>query len=217
MTAPHAGTDHAVDVGARPGAEAGVGDTGPVSLDAGPPSGPPPSAAPSRATGELSGGTRTALLALSVAGGLLVVASIVLAVVLAQHQNARSRLESARADAVSAARQAILNLDSLSAATIDDDLKRVLAGSTGSFRDQFGKAQADLKAVVVQHKTASTGSILSAGVVRADTDTATVLVAVDRTVKDSTNKNGAVAHDRWKLTLEKHGGRWLVADLQPVS
>jgi Mce-associated membrane protein len=54
-------------------------------------------------------------------------------------------------------------------------------------------------------------------VVRADTDTATVLVAVDRTVKDSTDPQGAVAHDRWRVDLEKHGGRWLVSDLEPVA
>ena len=165
----------------------------------------------------LSRGARTALLVLSVVGVLLIAASIALAIIGGQHKSARSDLESARSDAVTAARQEILNLDSLSAATIDADLGRVVAGATGSFKDQFGKAQAALKQVVAARQTVSTGRILSAGLVRADTDSATVLVAVDRTVKDTSNTGGVVAHDRWKLDLEKHGGRWLVADLQPVS
>lgn len=191
-------------------AEARVGDTGGVSLATDVVSSPGGSA-------ELPRGARTALIVLSVVAVLLIAASIALAIIGGQHKSARADLESARSDAVTAARQEILNLDSLSAATIDADLARVVAGSTGSFKAQFGKATAELKQVVVARKTVSTGTILSAGLVRADTDSATVLVAVDRTVKDTSNKDGVVAHDRWKLSLEKHGGRWLVADLQPVS
>ncbi|MCW2598786.1 MAG: hypothetical protein JWM02_615 [Frankiales bacterium] len=165
----------------------------------------------------LAPGARTALVVLSAVGVVLIIASIVLAFVVKQHSDARRNLDIARSDAVAAARQAIINLDSISAATIDADLKRVLAGTTGSFKDQFSKSQTDLKQVVVQAKRSSTGTIRSAGVVRADTDSATVLVAVDRIVKDSTNQNGVVINDRWKLDLEKHGGRWLVAALLPVG
>lgn len=160
---------------------------------------------------------RTAILVLSVLAGLLASASVALGVTVKSHLDDRDALDAARSAAVAAARQEIVNLDSLSWQTIDEDLKRVLAGATGTFKDQFTRAQKDLKPVVVQRKSVSTGTVLFAGVVRADTDTATVLVAVDRTVKDSTDPSGAVAHDRWRVDLEKHGGRWLVSDLQPVA
>jgi Mce-associated membrane protein len=171
--------------------------------------GAPPSADDGRA--------RTWLVVLSALAAALVVAVAVLSFVALSHRRDRQALEDARENALAAGRQAILNLDALSAATIDKDLARVVAGATGTFKEQFTKAQADLKELVVSRKTESSGQILSAGVVRSDTDTATVLVAVDRTVKDSTDKDGTVAHDRWRLDLEKHGGRWLVADLQPVA
>jgi Mce-associated membrane protein len=193
-------------------AETRVGDTGGVSNSPSSESAPPPAGA-----APLAPRTRRALVVLAAVGLVLVVASVVLALVGKQHTDAREEREGARDAALSAARQAILNLDALSAATIDADLKRVLASATGSFKDEFSKAQADLKTRIVQVKTVSSGQVLSAGVVRSDPDTATVLVAVDRTVKDSSNATGVVAHDRWKLDLEKHGGRWLVADLQPVS
>lgn len=154
---------------------------------------------------------------LAAVAGALVVTCVALTLVVLSHRRDRQAFDSARQDALSAGRQAILNLDSLSAKTIDKDLARVVAGSTGTFKDQFVKAQADLKNLVVERETVSSGKILSAGVVRSDRDTATVLVAVDRNVKDSTNPDGVTAHDRWKVLLEKHGGRWLVADLQPVS
>ena len=165
----------------------------------------------------LSRRARTAVIALSVLAVLLVAASVGLAVTVKAHLDDRDALESARNAAVAAARQQIVNLDSLSYQTIDEDLARVLAGATGTFKDQFSRAQKDLKPVILQNKSVSTGSVLFAGVVRADTDTATVLVAVDRTVKDATQPSGAVAHDRWRVDLEKHGGRWLVSDLEPVA
>jgi Mce-associated membrane protein len=155
--------------------------------------------------------------ALSVVAVVLLATSVALAVSVKAHQDDRDALDSARSAAVTAARQEVVNLDSLSWDTIDADLKRVLDGATGTFKDQFSRAQNDLKPVVVQRKSESSGTVLFAGVVRADTDTATVLVAVDRTVKDSTDPSGAVAHDRWRVDLEKHGGRWLVSDLQPVG
>ncbi len=157
------------------------------------------------------------MVVLRVLTAVLVVASLVLGGLVLQSRQEDRAFNSARADALQAGRQAILNLDALSAATIDQDLARVLAQATGTFKAQFSKAQGDLKELVVSRKTVSTGKILSAGVVRSDSDTATVLVAVDRLVKDSTNVDGVTAHDRWKLDLELRGGRWLVARLEAVA
>ncbi len=157
------------------------------------------------------------VVALSVLCAVLVVACLALALVVRSHRAARVDVATARENALAAGRQAILNLDALSASTIDTDLTRVIAGATGGFKDQFVKAQGDLKSLVVRGKTSSEGMILSAGVVRADLDTATVLVAVDRLVKDTAHPDGVTAHDRWKLDLERHDGRWLVATLDAVG
>ena len=160
---------------------------------------------------------RLALLALIALAAVLAVLSAVLAVQQRGHGQHRQRLEDARAAAVRAARQEILNLDGLSAATIDRDLGRVLDGASGTFGTEFRKSQANLKTIITTQKTVSSGTVIAAGVVRADEATATVLVAVDRRVKDTSNAQGVVAHDRWQLDLEQHAGRWLVTELQPVS
>ena len=160
---------------------------------------------------------RTAVTVLAVLAVLLLVADVALGALWLSRRAHRQALESARFDAVTAARQEIVSLDSLSAATIDRDLAAVLSGTTGTFRDQFTRSQADLKALILQHKTTSSATVRSAGVVRADTSSATVLVATDRTVSDSTTPSGQLVNERWTVDLEKHGGRWLVADLQPVS
>jgi len=148
---------------------------------------------------------------------LLLAVAVVLGVVVKGQRDDRNRLTDARNGALAAGRQMIVNLDSISASTIDRDLKRVLDGSTGKFKEQFDRAKEQLKTLVVQRKTVSTGKVLSAGVVRADAESATLLVAADRTVKDTTSPEGQVAHDRWKVEMEKRGGKWLVAELEPVA
>lgn len=89
----------------------------------------------------LSRRARTAVLVLAVLAGLLTSASVALGVTVKAHLDDRDALNSARSAATAAARQHIVNLDSLSWKTIDADLARVLAGSTGTFKDQFTRAQ----------------------------------------------------------------------------
>lgn len=197
-------------VPASAGLSATQGDTGAVTAAPDVPAG---------ASGRvvLTAGARRGLVLLSLLGVLLLAASVALALVWAGEKRSRDHLSQARSDAVAAARQEMLDLDSLSAATIDADLAKIIAGATGSFKDQFVKAKTDLKQVVAQRKTTSAGVIRSSGVVRSDNDTATVLIAVDRTIKDASTLQPATTTDRWRLDLEKHDGRWLVANLNPVS
>ena len=69
---------------------------------------------------------RFAVLALIALAAVLAVLCAVLALQQRGHTQHRLRLEDARAAAVRAARQEILNLDGLSAATIDRDRKSVV-------------------------------------------------------------------------------------------
>jgi Mce-associated membrane protein len=160
---------------------------------------------------------RTLVVVLSAAACVLAAACIALFFVARAEKSDRADLAQAREAASRAAGELVVNLDALTAATIDADMKRVVAGSTGTFKSQFTTSQAQLRSYVVEQKISSEGELRSVAVIRSDSDTATVLVAVDRTFKDSTHKDGVVANDRWKVSLEKHGGRWLVAVLEPVS
>jgi Mce-associated membrane protein len=160
---------------------------------------------------------RTAVVVLSVVAAVLAAACIGLFLWAKDQKDDRAAFNQAREAASTAASQLVINLDALSAATIDADMKRVVDGATGTFKRQFSQSQSELKSYIVKQKISSKGELQSVAVIRSDTDTATVLVAVDRTFKDATHKDGVVANDRWKVTLEKHGGRWLVAELEPVA
>jgi Mce-associated membrane protein len=169
-----------------------------------------PSEPPRRRAGVL-------VVALAVVVGLLAASSVVLALYLRSERADRDDFAKARSSATNAAGQLLVNLDALSAATIDRDMKRVVEGSTGTFRKQFTSSQQQLKAYILKQKITSSGELRSVAILRSDTDTATALVAIDRTFKDAAHPQGVVANDRWKVSLEKHGGRWLAANLEPVA
>lgn len=165
----------------------------------------------------LSRHARIAIQLLTVVSVALAAVSIGLWVVVSGHLHDRDALDEARNDAVSAARQEVVNLHGIKYTTIDADFKRVLDGATGAFKDQFGRAQKTIKPILVEHKTVMTATVRFAGVVRADTDSVTVLIGIDRTVSDSSAPAGAVNHYRLRVDVEKHGGRWLVSELQDVD
>jgi Mce-associated membrane protein len=59
----------------------------------------------------------------------------------------------------------------------------------------------------------SAGSVGDAGVERIDSSTATVLLSVNATVKNSQVPNGAVRSFRMVVALRSDGGRWLASSV----
>ncbi|MEU2613685.1 hypothetical protein ABZ570_19165 [Micromonospora sp. NPDC007271] len=127
--------------------------------------------------------------------------------------------EQARREAVAAARQAAVNFVSVSAASVDRDLQRITAGATGDFKDEFTRGQGQVRALVVENKVQSQGTVLRAGLVSGDRRHAVVLVAVDATVKNVKAPDGRPSHYRIQLDLvrDKDSGDWLVSKLQFVG
>ena len=144
---------------------------------------------------------------------LLTVATLLVALL---HKPKDEALDDARTAALAAGRQVVINLDALNAATLDADLKRVEGAITGTFKTQFTKAEATLRQLYPTRKTVSRGEVRAAAFVKGDANSMTLLVASDRTFTDADNKDPVLQTSRYELVMEKHGGRWLLADLEPV-
>ncbi len=171
-------------------------------------------------TDELTDGTARPTRRLRVALGSLAVVVVALgvaAIVLALELSRAKALDEAREDAVQAARQEALNLTSIDNEDLEADLKRVLDGATGEFREDFSQRAEQLRGILRQNQVVSQGRVIEAAVVRSDEDTATVLVVVDGTVKNVAIPQGAPRNYRMQLDLEKHDGRWLTSSLQFVG
>ena len=129
------------------------------------------------------------------------------------------QLDTARQQALAAARQETVDFVSISAATIDQDLKRIADGATGQFHDEFTQDMSQVRAAVVDNKVQSKGTVLRAAVVSSNAHTAVVLVALDATVKNTNAPDGRLSHYRIQVSLTRDAGsgRWLVSQLQFVG
>jgi Mce-associated membrane protein len=150
---------------------------------------------------------------------LVLVASLVLAGVMGRSWWDRRQLDEAHQQALAAARQTTVNFMSISAATVDRDLRRISDGATGDFKDEFTRDSAQVKSAVTQNKVDSKADVLRVALVSGDRRHAVVLVAVDATIHNKAAPDGRLLHYRVRLDLTRDGrtGRWLVSQLQFVG
>jgi Mce-associated membrane protein len=101
---------------------------------------------------------------------------------------------------------------------MDPLIAKVLAGATGSFKTQYGGAQANLKTSAQTAQAVSTGKVLSAGVGDINGSNAVVFVAADSQVTNKSTKGKAQPrYYRLKLDMVRQGGKWLTSDLRFVG
>lgn len=127
-----------------------------------------------------------------------------------------SRAESQeRTAAVRVAEQFTAEVNNYDADSVEDYRANVGELLTTKFRAEFDQAMEDIVSQVEEAKMTSDGEILVSGVSTIDPDSAEVLVVADAavtTVFDQINR-----HFRWKITLAKVDGSWLVDDFVPVQ
>ena len=98
---------------------------------------------------------------------------------------------------------------------MDPLIDKVLAGATGTFKEQYQGAKANLKATAQQGKSVASGEVKEVGIGDIDGDTAIVFVAADGSVTNKNTKGKAQPRSyRFKLTMVREGDKWLTSDLQ---
>ncbi len=147
---------------------------------------------------------------------VLVALTAVAVVVALVRQPKDEALKDARAAALTAGKQVVINLDALNSKTLDADLKRIEPAITGTFKTQFLKDASTFRDYYPKRNVVSHGVIRGAAVVKGDLNSMTLLIASDRTVTDVDHTKPVLQISRYILAMEKHGGKWLVADLDTV-
>jgi hypothetical protein len=101
---------------------------------------------------------------------------------------------------------------------MDKLMAKVLAGSTGQFKQEYQRSSVQLKSAVSAEQSISTGKVLSVGVSTLDQDSAVVFVAADSQVQNrSTKGKTQPRYYRLQMDLSKVKGHWLVSKLQFVG
>jgi Mce-associated membrane protein len=128
-------------------------------------------------------------------------------------------LDRAHQQALAAAKQTTVDFVSVSAVSVDSDLQRILAGSTGDFKEEFSRGQAQVRTAIVENNVESRGTVLRAALMSGDRRHAVVLVAMDATVRNTNAPDGRASHYRIQVEVNRDpdSGRWLVSRLQFVG
>lgn len=122
-------------------------------------------------------------------------------------------------EAQAAARGTVVDFLTISASSVDKDLRAVLDGATGEFKKQYEGGMSEVRTAVTENKVSSTGRVLRSGVVSGDADSAVVLVAVDARIKNVRTPEGRKAHYRVQVDMvyDNEQERWLVSRLEFVG
>jgi Mce-associated membrane protein len=128
----------------------------------------------------------------------------------------RRATETARADAVAAARDSIVEMLSYRPETADKKLSSARDRLTGPFLDDYNQL---IQTVVIpgakQKMITATAQVQAAAAVSGGADRAVVLAYVDQSLSVGsaapTRTNSSV-----RVTMEKIDGRWLIAGFDPI-
>lgn len=174
----------------------------------------PPSARPGSSWGWLNATLLVVVLGLVAATVLLWVKGPVVT----PGQSQAEALSRQYVQVTKAARAETLAFLSVDYQNMDPLIAKVLAGATGSFKDQYDKAKVNIKASAQSSQAKTTSSIKAMGLGEVQPDSAVVFVAVDSQVTNRLTKGVAQPrYYRLQLSMKRVSGRWLTSDLQFVG
>ncbi|MFO7252685.1 MAG: hypothetical protein DIU60_018235 [Actinomycetes bacterium] len=125
-----------------------------------------------------------------------------------------------REAAMRAAAMHAVSLISLNHRTVDEDIRRILATSTGEARQAHERHAPELRRAALSAKVVQTGVVRAVGLVsmNAAHDTAEVLVVADAVNRfEDTEPRFEERFYRWTMRVSKVGGAWLVSKAEQTQ
>ncbi len=143
-------------------------------------------------------------------------ALIAASVIMVREHRAATDERNRNAEFLAAGRQSVVTLMSLDFNNAQEDVKRIIENSTGTFKKDFEDQAEDFVKVAQSSKVITDVTVTAAAVDKMTADTATVLVAATSRV---TNSAGAKQEPRaWRLSvdLQRDGGQIKMAKVEFV-
>jgi Mce-associated membrane protein len=125
--------------------------------------------------------------------------------------------EQRRAQVLSVAEQAALNLTTIRWQQVDSDIQRILDGAAGGFHDDFAQRAPQFVEVVEQAKSTTSGAITAAGVESQTSDEASVLVTVNVKTSDAAVPDPSTRLWRMRLLVHSSGDDMKVSKVEFVA
>lgn len=100
--------------------------------------------------------------------------------------------------------------------TLDEDIKKAEAVCAPSFRAEYAKTMAGVKAQAVQNQVKMQASTVATSIISASPSKVEALVFVNRVTTAKGSKNQQFNPDRVLVTLTRGDGDWRVSKLKPI-
>jgi Mce-associated membrane protein len=124
--------------------------------------------------------------------------------------------ESVSREALAAGRQIAVDFAAYDYRHIAEDFKRVADESVGKFHKDYLTQSTGVHELIVKAQAVSTAEVASAAVVDAGPSSATVVVALNRTVKNKSLDKPQNDSFGVEIALVHQGDRWLASDVKPL-
>ena len=149
---------------------------------------------------------------LVVVAGLVAVALVLTALLLAVRARSEDRVEQARTAALAAAETHAVDLLSYDYRHLDRDFARAGKALTGSFADDYATTtETVVRPTALEVKAVVTAEVAASSVVRASQNQVVVLLFVNQTTTSTRVEGPKVDLNRVRLTLTRVDGDWLVS------
>lgn len=146
--------------------------------------------------------------------GLIVVAVLGVSGLSGWQWYQQKQIDRASAAALSTAQDFAVVLTSMDGGKVDENFDRVVAGSTGSFKDAYTQSASQLRQVLIDNKAASKGTVIDSAVKSTAKDRVEVLLFVDQWITNAANPQPRLDRSRVGITMSLIDGRWLASDVE---
>ncbi len=115
--------------------------------------------------------------------------------------------------ALEAARSEVVDLTSFDYVTLDADIARIKRVSTGDLQKESVSQLDKQRQQLSQAQAVVSTEVIGAGVTKADSGSATVLLVIQSTQKSAASPQAQVVRYRIEAQLSKIGGKWLLSGI----
>ncbi|MEU1983188.1 hypothetical protein [Nocardia sp. NPDC019395] len=147
---------------------------------------------------------------------LLLIATTSLAAVLGWQWKDSRDVDRAATAALTAAQQYAVALTSIDAKRMDADFATLADGATGKFKDMYTRSAEQLKHLLAEAQSVSSGRVVASSVQSASRDRVVVLLFVDAQITNTTTPEPRLDRNRIIMTMDRVGDRWLAGEVELV-
>ena len=116
-------------------------------------------------------------------------------------------------DALQAARSGVVDMTSFDYLTLDDDIEQIKRVATGDLRTEAADQLDSRRQQISDSQATVNTEVVGAGVTRANSTDATVVLVIQSTQKSTASEQAQVVRYRIRVELKKEDGRWLLSGI----